>query len=216
MFPIRSASIARAIVPRVGRAYAAASTSTRPPVQLFGVDGTYASALYTASAKTRSLDSTEKSLQTLKGILQKDPKLETIISSPTLNAGDKSQIIAEIARPIASDKTVKNLLEVLAENNRLGLLRGVIDKYSTLMSAHKGVVEAVITSASRLDPRTVSRLETAISKSQYVGAGKTLEVVNKVNPEIRGGLVVEIGERTIDLSVSAKMSRLNKLLTDAL
>lgn len=43
MFSIRSASIARAIVPRVGRAYATAST--RPPVQLFGVDGTYASAL---------------------------------------------------------------------------------------------------------------------------------------------------------------------------
>ncbi|KAG0634154.1 OSCP/delta subunit of ATPase [Tuber brumale] len=214
MFPIRSASIARAIVPRVGRAYATAST--RPPVQLFGIDGTYASALYTASAKTKSLDSTEKSLQILKGILQKDPKLETIISSPTLNASDKSQIIVEIAKPIASDKTVKNLLEVLAENNRLGLLRGVIDKYSTLMGAHKGVVEVVITSVSQLDTRTIGRLETAISKSQYVGAGKTLKVVNKINPEIRGGLVVEIGERTIDLSVSAKMSRLNKLLTDAL
>lgn len=103
---------------------------------------------YTASAKTQTLDSTEKSLQTLKALLQKDPKLETIISSPTLNAGDKSQIIAEITKPIASDKTVKNLLGVLAENNRLGLLRGVIDKYSTLMGAHKGVVEAIITSAS--------------------------------------------------------------------
>ena len=102
---------------------------------------------YTASAKTESLDSTEKSLQTLKTLLQKDPKLETIISSPTLNAGDKSQIIAEITKRIASDKTVKNLLEVLAENNRLGLLRGVIDKYSTLMGAHKGVVEAIVTSA---------------------------------------------------------------------
>ena len=103
---------------------------------------------YTASAKTHSLDSTERSLQTLKALLQKDPKLETIISSPTLNAGDKSQIITEITKPIASDKTVKNLLVVLAENNRLGLLRGVIDKYTTLMGAHKGVVEAIITSAS--------------------------------------------------------------------
>ncbi|RPB03564.1 F1 complex, OSCP/delta subunit of ATPase [Choiromyces venosus 120613-1] len=214
MFPIRSASIARAIVPRVGRAYATAST--RPPIQLFGVDGTYASALYTASAKTQTLERTEKSLQTLKTLLQKDPKLETIISSPTLNAGDKSQIIAEITKPIASDKVVKNLLQVLAENNRLGLLRGVIDKYATLMGAHKGEVEAVITSAAQLDSKIVSRLEATISKSQYVGAGKKLKIVPKVNPEILGGLIVEIGERTIDLSVSAKMSRLNKLLTDAL
>ena len=30
------------------------------------------------------------------------------------------------------------------------------------------------------------------------------------------GLVVEIGDRTIDLSVSAKMARMNKLLQDTL
>ena len=38
----------------------------------------------------------------------------------------------------------------------------------------------------------------------------------KVNPEIKGGLIVEIGERTIDLSVSSKISKMNKLLTDSL
>ena len=38
----------------------------------------------------------------------------------------------------------------------------------------------------------------------------------KVNPDIRGGLVVEIGDRTIDLSVSSKISRMNKLLQDTL
>lgn len=38
----------------------------------------------------------------------------------------------------------------------------------------------------------------------------------QVNPEIRGGLVVEIGDRTIDLSVSAKIAKMNKLLQDSL
>lgn len=46
MFSARTASLARAIVPRAGvRTYAAAASSTKPPVALFGVDGTYASAL---------------------------------------------------------------------------------------------------------------------------------------------------------------------------
>ena len=40
--------------------------------------------------------------------------------------------------------------------------------------------------------------------------------VCKVNPEIKGGLVVEIGDRTIDLSVSSKITKMNKLLTDTL
>lgn len=38
----------------------------------------------------------------------------------------------------------------------------------------------------------------------------------QVNPEIRGGLIVEVGDRTIDLSVSAKLARMNKLLKDQL
>jgi F-type H+-transporting ATPase subunit O len=38
----------------------------------------------------------------------------------------------------------------------------------------------------------------------------------QVNPDIKGGLVVEIGEQTIDLSVSSKMQKMNKLLSEAL
>lgn len=38
----------------------------------------------------------------------------------------------------------------------------------------------------------------------------------QIDTEIIGGLVVEIGDRTIDLSVSSKIAKLNKLLTDAL
>ena len=38
----------------------------------------------------------------------------------------------------------------------------------------------------------------------------------KVQPDIKGGLVVEIGDRTIDLSVSSKINKMNKLLRDAL
>ena len=46
--------------------------------------------------------------------------------------------------------------------------------------------------------------------------GQKLKVVSKVNPEIKGGLIVEIGDRTIDLSVSSKMAKMNKLLKDTL
>jgi F-type H+-transporting ATPase subunit O len=38
----------------------------------------------------------------------------------------------------------------------------------------------------------------------------------QVNPDIKGGLIVEIGDQTIDLSVSQKMAKMNKLLRDQL
>ncbi|KAF8454583.1 OSCP/delta subunit of ATPase [Terfezia claveryi] len=215
-----AARFARSAIPRAGfaRSYAvaAASNSVKPPVQLFGIDGTYASALYTASAKTNALDTVDKNLQQLKATLEKDLKLNQIIASPTLDPQAKSAIVTELQKLIGGDKNIGNFLQILAENNRLGLLKSVIDKFEVLMKAHKGEVEAIVTSAQPLDSRTLQRLESAISKSAFIGQGQKLRVSNKVDTEIVGGLVVEIGDRTIDLSVSSKMAKLNKLLTDAL
>ncbi|KXS94396.1 hypothetical protein AC578_7797 [Pseudocercospora eumusae] len=196
-----------------------AAADSKPPVELFGVDGTYASALYTAAAKSNSIDAVSKAMESLGQTFKKDAKLQQVLTSPTLTVSDKKQIVAEIQKAInVQDKTntVQNFLETLAENNRLGVLDGVTEKFAQLMSAARGEVEMTITSAAPLDNKIVKQLENAVSKSKYVGQGKKLKVVSKVQPDIRGGLVVEIGDRTIDLSVSSKMARMNKLLQESL
>ncbi|CAF9943239.1 MAG: ATP synthase F0 subcomplex subunit OSCP atp5 [Alectoria fallacina] len=208
------------IAPPALRTYAQAAPAqdAKPPVALYGLDGTYASALYTAAVKTSALETTSKSLAALAEVFKKDPKLPVILTAPTLTPGDKSQIIQELQRHMGGqDKgdTVKNFLKTLADNNRLGILEGVCEKFTTLMGAARGEIDLTITSASKLDPKTLQRLETAVSKSEY-SQGKKLKVIPKVNSEIKGGLVVEIGDRTIDLSVSSKISKMNKLLTDTL
>ncbi|KAK4507247.1 hypothetical protein PRZ48_000982 [Zasmidium cellare] len=196
-----------------------ADASARPPIELFGVDGTYASALYTAASKSQSLDSVSKALESLTSTFEKDSRLQALISAPTLTAEDKKQIIAELQKTTGvQDKTntVSNFLDTLAENNRLSVLEGVCSKFAQLISASRGEVEMTIISAAPLDAKVVKQLETAVSKSQYVGANKKLKVVPKVDPTIRGGLVVEIGDRTIDLSVSSRMAKMNKLLQETL
>ncbi|CAP70747.1 uncharacterized protein PODANS_3_8090 [Podospora anserina S mat+] len=214
----RSAAPQRAIQAQA-RTYAAAASNekVKAPVSLFGLDGTYATALYTAAVKTSSLEPTAKGVTSLANLLAKDPKLVGILEAPTLSAADKSAIVSELTKSAGvSGETVKNLLAALAENNRLGLLPGVCAKFGELMSAARGEVEMVVTSAQPLDNKTLNRLESAVSKSSYVGEGKKLKVKNQVNPDIIGGLIVEVGERTIDLSVSAKLAKMNKLLTDTL
>jgi len=217
----RASIVTRAATTPSIRTYATPATSadSKPPVALYGLGGTYASALYTAAVKTSSLDSVAKALNALNDVYQKDPKLATIMTAPTLSTEDKSSIIAELQKHtggVDKNDTIKNFLTTLAENNRLSLLKGVCDKFGDLISASRGEVELTVTSASQLDAKTLSRLESAVAKSQYVGQGKKLKVTNKVNSDILGGLVVEIGDRTIDLSVSSRIAKLNKLLTDAL
>ncbi|VVT54965.1 uncharacterized protein SAPINGB_P004351 [Magnusiomyces paraingens] len=214
MFAARSAVRSVAARSALARSMATAAASSQPPVQLFGLDGSYASALYTAAAKSNALPAASASLSALKTLLAKDSKLDAILSNPALSASDKKTIVETLASSVKADKTVTNFLSVIADNNRLALLGPVAAKFETLINTANGVVEATITSAQALDTKTLNRLQTSISKSSFVGEGKKLQISNKVNPEILGGLIVEVGDRTVDLSVAAKISKLNKLLSD--
>jgi len=125
-----------------------------------------------------------KALQNLAQTFKSDSRLQTILSAPILSDADKKSIIAEIQKSTnVQDKsnTLQHFLETLAENNRLALLDGVAEKFGTLMSAARGEVEMTITSAAPLDQKVVRQLESAVSKSQYVGQGKKLKVVPKVS-----------------------------------
>jgi F-type H+-transporting ATPase subunit O len=97
------------------------------------------------------LDSVAKALNSLNEIYHKDAKLATIMTAPTLSTEDKAAIVAELQKHTGSaDKadTVKNFLNTLAENNRLGLLKGICEKFGDLMGAARGEVELTVTSAS--------------------------------------------------------------------
>ena len=71
--------------------------------------------------------------------------------APTLTVADKSAIVAELQKASGgADKgdTVKNFLNTLADYNRLGLLKGVCEKFTELMSAAKGELELTVVSAT--------------------------------------------------------------------
>ena len=72
----------------------------------------------------------------------------------------------------------------------------------------------MLTPAQKVDDKMIKRIEAAIAKSEYSQV-KKLKVVTKVNPDILGGLIVEVGERSIDFSVSNKIQKMNKMLHDA-
>ena len=106
---------------------------------------------YTAAAKTSALENTSRALTSLSEVLKKDTKLPAILSAPSLTPEDKSQIIQELQKHTGgADKgdTVKNFLQTLADNNRLGILEGVCDKFTDLIGAAKGELEMIVTSAA--------------------------------------------------------------------
>lgn len=198
------------------RSMASAAKSAKPPIQLFGLDGTYANALYSATVQQSSMDASYKALGKIAQAIKDDSRLATVLSNPALTKNDRVAIAEGIAEKLKLDKTITNFLAVLAENNRLANFGSIYEKFALLNDAHNGVVVAKITSAKPLDSKILNKLQASIGKSSFVGAGKTLNVTNPVNPEILGGLIVEVGDKTVDLSIASKVSRLNQTLKESL
>ncbi|CAE6421574.1 unnamed protein product [Rhizoctonia solani] len=180
----------------------------------------YAQALFGAASKNaQTLNKVQTELTSISNNIREVPTLSAFVTNPTLSASDRKNGLEAIyasAAPKGSKEPVnpitKNLFEVLSENGRLGETSEVIATFNELVSKHKGELEVVVTSAAPLEKNVLSKLETTLKSSQAASQAKTVRVTNKVNPSILGGLLVDFGEKTIDLSVSSKVNKLNSLL----
>ena len=126
-------------------------SSCSQALQTAGYETNVPDSQYTAAAKTSSLEPTARALTTLSEVFKRDPKLPSILGAPTLTPSDKSQIVQELQKHmgnIEKGDTVKNFMKTLADNNRLGILEGVCEKFAVLMGAAKGELEMVVQSAS--------------------------------------------------------------------
>ncbi|KAI7892861.1 OSCP/delta subunit of ATPase [Mucor mucedo] len=200
-------------IPKFARGYAAPA-SVKAPITLFGLDGRYATALYTAAARQNTLEAVEKDLKALNLAVEKDATLRAFLENPTVNRAVKMEGINAVLGKSPSQIT-QNFFETLAENGRLNQTTKVIASFEELMSAHRNELPLVVTSAKALDKATLNKIVESLQKST-LSEGKKLLVSNKVKPDILGGIMVEIGDKSIDLTVSAKLAKLNKLITDSI
>ena len=134
------------------RPYADAPQTTKPPIAIHSLEGTYASALYSASAHNNAtINDIEKALFAIRNKVDSDAKLKIIVTNPSLSQEEKQDVVQLLTQtgggsPDAS-KAVKNLLQVMSENGRLGQLDGVVQAFEKIMRAHKGEVDVIVTSA---------------------------------------------------------------------
>lgn len=122
--------------------------SLQAPITLFGLDGRYATALYTAAARQNALDAVEKDLKTLTQAVEKDAALKGFLENPTINRNKKMEgILAVLKKGGKPSQITENFFDTLAENGRLDQTSKVTEAFAQLMSAHRNELPLVVTSA---------------------------------------------------------------------
>ncbi|XP_060525838.1 ATP synthase subunit O, mitochondrial [Cylas formicarius] len=187
------------------------SQLVKPPVQIFGIEGRYATALYSAASKQKTLEAVEKDMIKLQDSLKTDPKWREFIVNPTLKRQLKSDALKAVASKVSLKPESANLLQVLAENGRLKSLDGVISAFKTIMAAHRGEVICEVTTAKDLDSEQKQKLQGVLKG--FLKSGQSIVLTTKVDPTIIGGMVVSIGDRYVDMSVATKIKKYSELIS---
>ncbi|XP_021065503.1 ATP synthase subunit O, mitochondrial [Mus pahari] len=189
------------------------SKLVRPPVQVYGIEGRYATALYSAASKEKKLDQVEKELLRM-GQLLKDPKVSLAVLNPYIKRTIKVKSLNDITQKEKFSPLTANLMNLLAENGRLGNTQGIISAFSTIMSVHRGEVPCTVTTASPLDDAVLSELKTVLKS--FLSQNQILKLEVKIDPSIMGGMIVRIGEKYVDMSAKSKIQKLSKAMRELL
>jgi len=208
-----------AVSTRLGFLARALSTSApakaliKPPIQVFGSEGRYASALYSAAMKNDSLAAVEADLVTMGGLLKTDPILKDFLENPLLKKELKHEgINGVLAKKDANELTV-NLFGLLAENGKLGITSGVVDSFAQIMAAVRGEVVCEVTTAKPMDADMQVEVEGALKA--FLKEGESIQLTTKVDASIIGGMIVVIGDKYADMSLKTKINKYTALIQQA-
>eukprot|EP00106_Octopus_bimaculoides_P002913 XP_014770355.1 PREDICTED: ATP synthase subunit O, mitochondrial-like [Octopus bimaculoides] len=194
----------------------------KAPVQVFGIEGRYATALYSAATKENKLDLVQKDLTALKMYLnmkQCNKLVPAIISTENLKKiiyflpCHFPAALVSVAQKMKYNNLVVNLLGALSENGRIQKLSGVINAFETIMSSHRGEVPCTVTTAKQLDAATLKELQAALQL--FLNKKEKLILETKVDPTIIGGMLVNIGDKFVDMSMSTKIRTYTNLIKQA-
>jgi ATP synthase F1 delta subunit len=104
---------------------------------------------------------------------------------------------------------VVGFVKVLQKNNQIRLVKNIIEKFSNLYNQKNGIVEAEITTKEEVRSEVRTRVCTYVS-NKY----KAKEVVlnNKVDKDIKGGIIIKVGDEIVDASIGKSLVELKRVL----
>ena len=171
----------------------------------------YAVALYELSKESSELDNVEIGIKNLKEILTHSPDFKEIILSPTVSKEDKKNVVFAIADKSNFSKILKKFLGFVAIKNRLFFLSMIIESFQNLLSKNKGELKAKLISSKELSTEVKSKIQNELSNNFKL----KLNIEYYYDPDLIGGLILQVGSVMIDTSIKTKLKNLEKNMVEA-
>lgn len=181
-------------------------------MKLYGVSGNYASALYLAAVKSNTLDKVESEICDLIDASKRSPTFTQFMNDPSVPVDTRMKAMKDICAQAKFGDVTRNFLFVLSENGRLKQLDRIVKRFKELTMAHRGEIKAIVTSVIPLPTEEEKELKATLQ--DMVGHGKSIQIEQKIDPSILGGLVLEFGQKVFDMSIKTRARQMEKFLRE--
>jgi F-type H+-transporting ATPase subunit delta len=169
----------------------------------------YARSLFEVAKDQDKLDVVRDQLGEFADALSTTRELQVFFFSPYFSTPEK---IDGLKRTVSdADPVVLNFLELLIEKHRMPVLFRIRENYDRLWEDENKLLPVEITSAVELDKDVVDQLGDQISEQ----TGRKVELSSRVEPDILGGIVVQVGNAVLDASVRNRLEQLRKQVVKA-
>ena len=169
----------------------------------------YARALLDVATKEGAdLDRIARELGEFTTFLAQQPALDRLLLNPAVPAPRKRAAMEQITRLSGFTPVLSKLLVLLADRDRLGLVRDVSAVYADALADRQNIVRAEVTSAEPLTPERV----TAIEQRLATVTGKRVAMTTKVSKDLIGGIIARVGGTVYDASVATQLRKLRDRL----
>jgi F-type H+-transporting ATPase subunit delta len=169
----------------------------------------YASALFGAAKDRGKLDAIRDQLGQFADALSETRELQLFFFSPYFSSAEKSD---GLKRAVANaEPELLNFLELLIEKHRMPVIFRIRRHYDALWAKENKRLGVTVTSAVELDPEVVQRIGSEIEQQ----TGNIVELQSRVDPDILGGLVLQVGNMVLDTSIRNRLEKLRKSVAQA-
>jgi len=171
----------------------------------------YALALFELAKENSELNKVEDGMDGIKTLLSNSSDFKEMILNPTVKKEEKSKVIIKMADQYSFCQTLKKFLGFLTIKNRLFFLNQIIDSFLDLVSSSKGELKAKLLSSKKLSKAELEKIRSELSKDFQ----SPIKIDYKHDPNLIGGLVIQVGSVMVDTSIKNKLRQLQKSMIEA-
>lgn len=169
----------------------------------------YGDALYELAKDEGLTDRLLRELKGVRDVFHVNPDYIRLLSAPNIPKPERLEQLDE-AFSASVHPYLLNFLKLLCEQGHIGELRSCYVRFRARWAQDHGVVEATAVTAFPLRAEQVER----ISKKLGAITGERVDVFNRVEPAVLGGIRLEFNGRQLDGTLRQRLKGIEKTLSE--